>query len=1430
MSSTFLGLGRAARVPKYDPKDTTDEDGKPRKLKIMVMDVDYVVKDFQEPGPVKSHDKQAVLRMFGVTETGASVVTYVNGFAPYCLIKPLLNPLLPPGKKGQSGTNSNPTSKIADLTLADLEAMRKNLNRQLKTPEDPSELKDNDGDEEDDEDAGYGSGPDSSKRKRFGGGSGGGNNSNNKPTWQNWKKPQQKQSKKHTGGGDVDDGYYDNDTDGMDGDGDDGDFSDVGEVSDGDREQDMMNEVGDEEDEDPFANLAGGDYGDDYEEKDEGYSTSEETVGGSGYKKPPFQQSKWKNNKKKKRPPEAPIVRSLTLVDTQSIYGYTGGIKEKFIRVETRLPKHIPKIRALVEGGLRLGRAGVNQPLINFKTQAFEANVDYALRFMVDRGIVGMGWVEIDQWTNPQSQHKPGDQNPKFKVRPGKEQDTTAKMAIAAFLPGNKNGKATPSRPLSEDKIAAVATPPAKFDYNPNVAAQSWAHKISDSSRFPRTAEQLAEDERHPEPEYINIESTWVKGLSIDTREGSKVPKFRTLGMDIECAGRNGHFPEAEYDPVITICNHIKLETGRELTLSLQLGDTNHNLSGSDEHVLLTFESEKDLLLAWARLFKLVDPDFAISYNGVGFDFKFMLERAEVLGISHEFACLGRVRGEAAIIKEGQFSSKAFGASDTVEINLTGRNMLDVLIAVKRDLKLGSYTLNAVSEKILKDRKIDLSHEYITPYFHAGPDKRRDLVEYCKKDARLPVTLAEKLMIIPKYVEMARVTGTPFNWILTKGQQIKVMSQLLRKCKERNYVVPSVRPDPNAQSDGKAYAGATVIEPERGYYDKPIATLDFNSLYPSIMMAHNLSYETHLEDQDHADRYGLKEGVDYAISPNGDRFILKTKGDGILPEILANLLDARAVAKKDLKKETDPERKVVLDGRQNALKVSANSIYGFTGALVGKLPNLAISASVTAYGRVMLYLTKELVTSPYLYDKATMKPDPTRPSPYAGCQVIYGDTDSVMIMPPLTEEEHAIYKSWRKNKVPEGFVELNKKFMTLFKEAAAYVSQYFIKPINLEFEKIYFPYLLINKKRYSGCYWTQPEAPDKQEVKGLEMTRRDGCNLQRNIQKEALRIMNEEVDIEKAVAHVKFKVGQLRSDDVPWEDLIITKAYARAEYKNKQPHVELVKRKFQRDPMTAEKLGSRIPYIIKKDADKKTKLYMKSEDPIWMLEHGEEVDIDYYVERQLRKPISRVFEPFLKDKINTLFSGDHNLRRVKNTHDFNIAADSRSGGGGGSDSYGGDGNEGSSKGTGILRNFAKRLNSCQGCKASIPANAKDQGLCDYCDENRQAMIMEKTSVLRQKERVVQRLWANCQDCVKDHFSPDRCGNFECPVFYRRYTEKAKLKKIQIAYELLTTTFSGDTDQQPGGSSVGKPHHRQPQPQLQSQQETETETTTRDFSW
>lgn len=269
-------------------------------------------------------------------------------------------------------------------------------------------------------------------------------------------------------------------------------------------------------------------------------------------------------------------------------------------------------------------------------------------------------------------------------------------------------------------------------------------------------------------------------------------------------------------------------------------------------------------------------------------------------------------------------------------------------------------------------------------------------------------------------------------------------------------------------------------------------------------------------------------------TPTNNSFVKASVRKGLLPEILESLLTARKRAKADLKVETDPFKRSVLDGRQLALKISANSVYGFTGAQVGKLPCLEISGSVTAYGRTMIEFTKHEVETHFTIENGYEN----------DASVIYGDTDSVMIKFGVKTLERS---------------------MELGREAADFVSAKFVKPIKLEFEKVYFPYLLINKKRYAGLYFTRPDKYDKMDCKGIETVRRDNSPLVANLINNCLQKLLIDRDPDGAVEYAKQTISDLLCNRIDISQLVITKELTKNEYSAKQAHVELANKMRKRD-------------------------------------------------------------------------------------------------------------------------------------------------------------------------------------------------------------------------------------------------------------------------
>ncbi|GJQ12626.1 hypothetical protein GpartN1_g4417.t1 [Galdieria partita] len=778
--------------------------------------------------------------------------------------------------------------------------------------------------------------------------------------------------------------------------------------------------------------------------------------------------------------------------------------------------------------------------------------------------------------------------------------------------------------------------------------------------------------------------------------EWLKAAPIRILSFDIECAGRPGVFPEPEHDQVIQIANYLT-EAGKSEPIArtvLTLGSC-APIAGAKVH---SFDSEAELLEAWVSFLRVTDPDILTGYNIVNFDLPYLLNRANVLHLS-SFPFLGRLIGVMTKMHDTRLSSSAFGTHESKAFTMNGRIIVDMLQILVRDYKLRSYSLNSVSFEFLGEQKEDVHHSIITELFRGNENTRRRLAVYCLKDAYLPQRLMEKLMSLTNYMELARVAGIPLAWLLSRGHMIKVVSLLHRKAFPERLLIPDLKNSShNSGEETESYEGATVIEPKRGFYKMPIATLDFASLYPSIMMAHNICYSTLVRKDDV--KYLKPE--DYIKSPSGDCYVRPTVKKGVLSKILEDLLSARKLAKKELEQATDPFLRSVLNGRQLALKISANAVYGFTGASRGKLPCTEISASITAFGRQMIETTKSLVESKF-------------PSSV----VIYGDTDSVMVKfrEDLTLEES----------------------MALGQQAAELISQSFPKPIKLEFEKCYYPYLLIQKKRYAGLLWTKTETYDKMDCKGIETVRRDNCKLVANVVSKVLEKLLVERDVQGAIDFVKKTISDLLQNKVDISLLVVSKelSKAAADYDANQAHVTLYKKLYQRDPGSAPSLGDRIPYVTIKGR-KDQPAHERAEDPIYVLEHNLPLDTEYYLKNMLRKPLERIFEPIIGKNVSSLFEGEH-------TRSITVTTPS----------------------TGGIMRFTKVSVTCLGCRTPISETESKQPLCKYCKAN-EASIYEKILCnVREYERQYAMLWTQCQRCMGSICQDVLCSNSDCPIFYRR---------------------------------------------------------------
>ncbi|KAK2196823.1 bifunctional DNA-RNA polymerase superfamily/DNA-directed DNA polymerase [Babesia duncani] len=452
------------------------------------------------------------------------------------------------------------------------------------------------------------------------------------------------------------------------------------------------------------------------------------------------------------------------------------------------------------------------------------------------------------------------------------------------------------------------------------------------------------------------------------------------------------------------------------------------------------------------------------------------------------------------------------------------------------------------------------------------------------------------------------------------------------------YVIPSLTIGGKiASQDNTSYEGGAVLDPIKGYHQHPVAVLDFQSLYPSIMIAHNLCYSTLIPPTD-VNCYPPEQ----VTRVPGNEHLCFIKSDvrkGVLPIIVEELINARKKAKQEMKMCQDPMLKSVLDGRQLALKITTNSVYGYTGASSGGfLPCVEVATAITSFGRYMIVETRNSIEEHF-----------TSSNGYEfNAKVVYGDTDSVMIKFGTMDIQRSI---------------------DLGVEAAEYITSKLIRPITLVFEKVYLPLILMTKKRYAGLLYTNPNQYDKIDCKGIEIVRRDYCLLVQQMMERVLHLLLVELNLNGAIEYIKGRITELLKNEIDISLLVVTKSLGKIDYDMRLPHVELAKKLKQRDPGKAPAVGDRVSYLIVKGM-KDQKQFERAEEPLYVVENNLAIDTNHYLDA-IKTSLFRVLEVITPNP-ESLFSGDHTRISL---------------GGSSSDS--------------ALSKFMKKAERCLGCKAVI---------------------------------------------------------------------------------------------------------------------------------
>jgi DNA polymerase elongation subunit (family B) len=510
-------------------------------------------------------------------------------------------------------------------------------------------------------------------------------------------------------------------------------------------------------------------------------------------------------------------------------------------------------------------------------------------------------------------------------------------------------------------------------------------------------------------------------------------------------------------------------------------------------------------------------------------------------------------------------------------------------------------------------------HELFHLHAHGGPEGRARIAKYCIQDCDLVLTLMAKLDTIVNARGMADVCKVPMEYVLRRGVGIKIFSAVVYYAAQRDQIIQT---QVAAQYTG-GYEGAIVISPKIGMYlDQPVSVLDFNSLYPSNMIAYNISpdtlvsmrvfdtdgrrissegYEKKDFERIEAAGYVLDE-IEYENKDEKGIIVSKTictyiqqtpnmpMTEGVLPKTLDILLKKRKEFKEKMEDtQYDEAQRSVFNGLQLAYKVVANSVYGQTGSQTSPIRKLCVAACTTAAGRKALYTAKSIVESEY------------------GASVIYGDTDSIFIKFPTTDLAESIRLG----------IDAGKRIT----ESIAR------RPYKIAYEKTFYPFILFCRKRYVGLmYEEDPNIVPKRKSMGIVLKRRDNAPIVKDVFGGALDILIQERDVKVAQAFVNKKLTDVLENRVPLEKYIISKSL-RDDYKNPEQiaHRVLADRMAKRDPGTAPKVGDRLQFVFVAENSKASKQGDRIEEVGYVRSKGLTPDTQFYITNQIQNPVAQLF-------------------------------------------------------------------------------------------------------------------------------------------------------------------------------------------------------------
>ncbi|KAL1354676.1 hypothetical protein HN51_006736 [Arachis hypogaea] len=643
--------------------------------------------------------------------------------------------------------------------------------------------------------------------------------------------------------------------------------------------------------------------------------------------------------------------------------------------------------------------------------------------------------------------------------------------------------------------------------------------------------------------------------------------------------------------------------------------------SKAGSNVLCVESSERALLNRLMTELHKLDSDVLVGHNISGFDLEVLLHRSQACKVpSNMWSKLGRLKRSA--LPRLDRGSKAFGsgARPAVMSCMSGRLLCDTFLCSRDLLKEVSYSLTELTKTQLKKFRKEVAPHDVPKKFQSA-ESLIELIECSETDAWLSMELMFHLSVLPLTRQLTNISGNLWGKTLQGARAQRVEFLLLHAFHAKKYMVPDKIPnyakettltkrkvahgveDSNLQeADGNeanydndaadtdnkkskkapSYAGGLVLEPKKGLYDKYILLLDFNSLYPSIIQEYNICFTTVERSQ----------GASFSRLPSS----LET---GVLPELLKNLVERRRLVKKWMKKASGLKVQQ-LDIQQQALKLTANSMYGCLGFSNSRFYAKPIAELITLQGREILQSTVDLVQN------------------NLNLEVIYGDTDSIMIYSGLDDIAKA------KAMASKVIQEVNKKYRCL----------------EIDLDGLYKRMLLLKKKKYAAVkvQFNDDTPYEVIERKGLDIVRRDWSLLAKELGDFCLTQILSGGSCEDVVESIHNYLMQeqekMRSGQVPLEKYVINKTLTKPpeaypDAKN-QPHVLVAQRMKQQGYSSGCSVGDTIPYIICYEegcsSGSATGIAQRARHPDELKQEQGKwlIDIEYYLSQQIHPVVSRL--------------------------------------------------------------------------------------------------------------------------------------------------------------------------------------------------------------